>query len=454
MNRLTWIKLSLSAGLVALLMSGCQGEEKETSSSMSDYILKRTLSEASPTGNPDYFILPESDDLNSIPQDPNNPLTADKVALGKLLFHETGLGIHPKNESSMETFSCASCHHAKAGFQAGVVQGLSDGGMGFGFAGEGRVPDPLYAEADIDVQQIRTPSALNSAYQVNMLWNGQFGATGHNVGTEAQWTAGTPKETNHLGYEGIETQAIAGMGVHRLDVNEELLTELGLKTRFDAAFSDIPLSERYTLEYAGLAIAAYERTLLANRSPFQLWLKGQWQAMSEEEKIGAIAFFGEANCANCHTGPALNDMEFHGYGFKDLCDNDLNVVMRDLNAIENLGRGGFTTNPEENYKFKTPQLYNLMNSPHYGHGGSFHTVRDVVEYKNEGVKENSNVPDGQLSPEFRPLGLDDEQVDAITAFINTSLYDAELMRYEPSELPSGNCFPNADDQSRADLGCD
>jgi cytochrome c peroxidase len=185
-----------------------------------------------------------------------------------------------------------------------------------------------------------------------------------------------------------------------------------------------------------------------------MWLKGQWQALSEEEKIGAIAFFGEANCASCHTGPALSEMDFHGYGFKDLCDNDLNIVMRDENAGENLGRGGFTTDPSDNYKFKVPQLYNLMNSPHYGHGGTFHTIKDVVEYKNEGIKENANVPEGQLSSAFHPLGLDDDQVDAITAFISTSLYDAELMRYEPSELPSGNCFPNADDQSRADLGCD
>jgi cytochrome c peroxidase len=420
MNKITWIKIALSAGLLALLMSGCQGEEKETTNSMSDYLLKRTLSDASPTGNVDYFMLPESNDLNAIPEDPNNPLTADKVALGKLLFHETGLA----------------------------------GGMGLGFAGEGRVPDPLSAEEDIDVQQIRTPSALNSAYQVNMLWNGQFGATGLNVGTESQWTAGTPKETNNLGYEGIETQAIAGLGVHRMDITEDLVTDLGLKSKFDDAFANRPEAERYNKETAGLAIAAYERTLLANRSPFQMWLRGQRQAMSEEEKIGAIAFFGEAQCSNCHTGPALNEMEFHGYGFKDLCDNDLNIVMRDLSAIENLGRGGFTGNAADNYKFKTPQLYNLLNSPHYGHGGTFHTVRDVVEYKNDGVKENPNVLDGQLAADFHPLGLDNEQVDAITAFISNGLYDAELMRYEPEELPSGNCFPNADEQSRADLGCD
>ena len=48
-------------------------------------------------------------------------------------------------------------------------------GLGFGVKGEGRIKDPLYLEQDLDVQPIRTPSALNVAYQDVMLWNGQFG---------------------------------------------------------------------------------------------------------------------------------------------------------------------------------------------------------------------------------------------------------------------------------------
>lgn len=50
-----------------------------------------------------------------------------------------------------------------------------------------------------------------------MLWNGQFGATGPNVGTESEWTIGTPKEVNTLGFEGIESQA--GLDVHRLEID-------------------------------------------------------------------------------------------------------------------------------------------------------------------------------------------------------------------------------------------
>ena len=55
-----------------------------------------------------------------------------------MLYHETGLGISPKLDIGKETYSCASCHFAAAGFQAGRFQGIGEGGLGFGVNGEGR----------------------------------------------------------------------------------------------------------------------------------------------------------------------------------------------------------------------------------------------------------------------------------------------------------------------------
>ena len=60
-----------------------------------------------------------------------------------------------------------------------------------------------------------------------MLWNGQFGATGPNEGTEASWGEGTPKFNNHLGYQGIETQAIAGLTVHRMGIDMDFVSSTG-----------------------------------------------------------------------------------------------------------------------------------------------------------------------------------------------------------------------------------
>ena len=402
-------------------------------------------------GTTDALILPLSTDLNSIPSDANNPITEAKVTLGKFLFHETQLAENPNMIEGKDTYSCASCHHSKAGFQSGLRQGIGEGGMGFGIAGEGRHKNPMYLDQDMDIQPIRSPSILNVAYQEVMLWNGQFGATGMNQGTEANWTAGTPKETNNLGFEGVETQAIAGLNVHRLLIQEDFILNSAYKDLFDAAFPNSDPAQRYSRVNAGLAIAAYERTVLPNEAPFQQWLRGNEAAMNEEETNGAELFFGKANCFSCHSGPGLNSMSFYAIGMNDLAGPE---VINDVDDFTKKGRGGFTGNSEDDYKFKTPQLYNLKDVTFYGHGGSLTTIKDVVEYKNAAIPENMNVPSAQLSVEFVPLNLSDQEVNNLALFLEHALFDNNLQRYAPEELPSGNCFPNADEQSSIDMGCD
>ncbi|MCB0568803.1 MAG: cytochrome-c peroxidase [Phaeodactylibacter sp.] len=398
--------------------------------------------------------MPASDDLGRIPQDPHNPLTPQKVALGQLLYHETGIAQNPEMEMGRSTYSCSSCHFASAGFQAGRFQGMGEGGEGFGANGEGRRRAGDYPEGMLDVQPVRTPTAMNGAYQVAMLWNGQFGAQGINANTQEAWTAGTPKENNNLGYQGLETQAIAGLSVHRLVCDKDLIESLGYKELFDQAFPDWPEETRYSKETGGLAIAAYERTLLANQAPFQRWLKGEKDAMNEVEKQGAILFFGKAECVKCHTGPALNSMAFYALGFYNLNDCPEETFKTGPTVVENLGRGGFTGKAEDNYKFKVPQLYNMKDSPFFGHGASLRKLRDVVAYKNAAIPENPAVPQAQLPAAFHPLGLTEQEVDAITAFLQDALYDPGLIRYQPTSLPSGLCFPNNDPLSRQDLGCE
>jgi cytochrome c peroxidase len=439
----------------ALLITACDnGEGEAFQNEAKDLELDGLLDLASNNIGLEYFKLPSSSQFDSIPQDPNNPITAEKVFLGRLLFHETAIGINPKKPIAIQTYSCASCHNAKAGFQACMIQGLGEGGEGFGINGEGRVLRPGYNPTLVDAQAIRTPSSLNTAYQKNMLWNGQFGATGVNVGTEALWTEDTPKEVNGLGFEGVETQAIAGLAVHRMGLNNDFIQNTGYKTFFDAAFPNDNPSERYSLENAGLAIAAYERTIVANQSPFQEWVHGTKDAMTLEQKEGAILFFGKAGCVDCHSGPALNDMNFHALGMKDLYQETvIETFHTGPTNGEIKGRGGFTGNPDDDYKFKTPQLYNLKDSPFYGHGGSFRSIEDIIRYKNTGIAENENVPADALSSMFVPLNLTDDEIASLVDFIKNGLYDPNLMRYQPNGLPSGFCTPNNDAVSRADVGC-
>lgn len=401
-------------------------------------------------GSLEALQLPEETDLGNIPNDPKNLLTPAKVALGKLLFHETGLALNSKKEIGANTYSCASCHHAAAGFQSGNLQGIGEGGLGYGSKGETRHMSIDYLEEDLDVQPIKSPSILNTAYQKVMLWNGQFGGTAENTGTESNWTADSPKEHNNLGFEGIEIQAIAGLGVHRLIIDTDFLNNNGYKSLFDAAFPSTSEENRYTTITAGLAIAAYERTVLANQAPFQEFLKGNEAALSPKEVNGANLFFGKAECYKCHTGPGLNKTGFYALGMKDLDPNSSHII---IDEATKKGRGGFTGKEEDNYKFKIPSLYNLKDVSHFGHGGSFTSVKEIIEYKNKAIAENNNVPKSQLASDFIPLNLTTEEIDDLTAFIENGLYDNNLNRYTPESLPSGNCFPNADSESKSDMGC-
>lgn len=326
------------------LLYSCSKEETPT---MLDEQLSTKLSKISNGLGEIAFILPNENDLNSIPQDPKNPLTPEKVALGKLLFHETGLALAPMQNFAVGTFSCASCHFAGAGFQAGTFQGIGDGGIGFGINGEGRIRNNLVPAENLDVQPIRSPTIMNGAYQKNMLWNGQFGATGLNIGTEDAWSVDTPKENNFLGFEGLETQAIAGLGVHRMVIDSDFINSTGYKELFDVTFPDSPAQDRYSIINAGLAIAAYERTVLSNQAPFQKWLNGDRQALTDEEKKGAILFFGKAECVSCHKTPALNSMEFHALGMKDLYECPEETFKTAFENPQNLGRGGFTGKSED-----------------------------------------------------------------------------------------------------------
>lgn len=415
-----------------------------------DAELRSLLASQSPTGSIAGLILPDSRDYSAIPQDPLNPITDAKVELGRLLFHETGIAVDPLLPENALTYSCASCHHAAAGFQAGTIQGIGEGGLGFGVRGEGRVAD--LATVDHDVQAARSPTILNVAFQENMLWNGQFGATGVNEGTEAQWTPDTPKELNHLGYQGVETQAIAGLAVHRLNADNDFIRSSEYRQLFERAFPALPEDQRYTHEFVGLAIAAYERTVMANESRWQKYLRGNTYALDDVEKLGAELFFSKAECYTCHNGPALSAMEFTAIGLADLIDCPEPTLKTNVDNVENLGRGGFTKRDEDLYQYKVPTIYNLMDSPFYGHGSSLRSIKDVIEYKNAAVPQKAETVD-YLDNRFRPLNLSAVEVDALTRFVEDALYDSDLDRFLPNALPSDLCFPNNDLDSREDLGC-
>jgi cytochrome c peroxidase len=461
--RLGWV-----VGVVSFLfLTGCWTAEPTDFSTQSQahtttprsihgwhHRLVSLVAKTSPTGNTNFYKLPRSWKYRRIPQDRRNPLNRWKVRLGSLLYHETALAQNPKKSIGKHTYSCASCHHAAAGFQAGIRQGIGEGGVGTGLHGKGRNPHKAYAPGELDVQPVRSPSALNGAWQNSMLWNGQLGASKANKGTRALWKKGGPLEFNRLGFAGLEIQAIVGQSAHRLapgfDSNARrepypILKHPRYRRLFRKAFPRklrIPkrFEHRRTQIKVGLAIAAYERTLLANRAPFQRWLRGNRRAMNVQQYRGAMLFFGKAKCASCHTGPALSSVgrtKFYALGMGDM--EGSKVVSTALDMAVRKGRGGFTGKAADNFRFKIPQLYNLKNSPFFGHGGTFRSIREVIVYKNKAISQNSHVPDSQLDPGFKPLGLTSKEINDLTAFVKEALFDPALQRFVPRRLPSKDC---------------
>lgn len=457
-----WFLSSLAGGL--LLAVGCGGGppppgggDLPGADRQLERQLRAVVARAGGEEGLDHFVLPSSDAYGRIPHDPENPITSEKVELGRLLFHDPALHTEPKLAMGRGDISCATCHHASAGFQDGAAQAVGEGAVGFGTSGEGRRIDPEYRTSpdSVDAQPVRSPTILNTAFQENLNWNGALGAYGKNEGTKYSW--GGPAAFNRLGFRGMESQARAAMSVHGLSVDGLFEEVPEYAPLFEAAFPDFPEYDRRSDRAAALAMAAYERTVLANRAPFQRWLHGEEGAMTVRQKRGALLFFGKANCVECHTGPSLGTTRFEALGMKDLVQTGRALLVSDTLLVQDsaasLGRGGFTLRPEERYAFKVPQLYNLADMSFYGHGSSFTDLRSVVEYKNEARKENPRVPDERLSKWFVPLGLTDVEIADLVAFLRDALHDPDLERYAPERVLSGRCFPNDDPVSRRDLGC-
>lgn len=446
-------KLQLLALGATLLVSGCVSDTFDRE--RLDLDLMQVVANTAPNRDLSYYQIPKSTDLSSLPQDPRNPLTAEKVELGSFLFFETGMGVVPENEAGMQSYSCSSCHVPAADFKPGRRQGIGEGGVGFGFKGESRVKHSAYEESQMDVQGIRPLNVLNVAFSAeNTLWNGSFGSGAANAEFEEIWGVfDEATELNHLGYQGLETQNIEGLRVHRLLMTKELADDLGYTPYLDAAFPELDPEERYSNLAVSLAISAYLRTITTSEAPFQKWLKGDMQAMSTTEKRGAMVFFNEGNCTSCHTSPAFSAVRFFALGVNDL-DDLVSFKEGPELAKKNLGRGGFTGRELDMFKFKVPTLYNLQGTPFYFHGASKQSLEEVVDYFDKAIPENPDVPAQQIASDFKPLSLTVQQKSDLVDFLKFGLQDATVEKYMPSALPSGSCYPNADLLSKREIGCD
>jgi cytochrome c peroxidase len=306
------------------------------------------------------WTLPAGFPFPKVPLD--NPMTAEKVELGRYLFYDKRLSLN-------RTQSCATCHRQEKAFTDGR-------GRGLGSTGQLHPRGPL--------------SLANVAYNPVLTW-----ANPNMRSLERQ--ALVPLFGDHpveLGLEGKEDVLIARLKA------EPLYGKL-----FAKAFPGA--GEPITVGNVTKAIASFERTLLSGDSPYDEYRRGDDpNAITDSAKRGEALFFSEQlECFHCHggfnftgavdyLGKGMAEVEFHNTGL-------YNLKGKTSYPAPNVGLYEFTEQDEDMGKFKAPTLRNIALTAPYMHDGSVPTLQAAVEHYKAGGRTIRSGPlagDGSKNP--------------------------------------------------------
>lgn len=326
-----------------------------------------------------------------IPKD--NPLSKEKIALGRALYFDKRLSIDG-------TISCATCH------------------------------DPALAFTDANVVAIgkhdtrgtrNAPTLLNTVFNRMFFWDGRARTLEEQVKHPllSSFEMGMPSET-------------------------ELIKRLDAIPEYQTRFKQIFKSDGLTIETLAKAIASYERTLLSGNSPFDRFISGQKSAISDAQKRGWALFNGKARCSECHTysrnSQFFTDYQFHNTGVA-VTDTMLDQLLKKLPnetpgsslahaaGFSELGRFAVTLQPADTGAFKTPTLRDLELTAPYMHDGSLKTLIDVVQFYNRGGNANK-----YLDKRIHPLQLSDTDVNDLVQFLRALTSD-DVLRQCQTTLP-------------------
>ncbi len=334
----------------------------------------------------------------------DNPSTPEKIELGRLLFYDPIL-------SGGKEVACASCHHPEFGYAEDLDLSIGVNGTGLG---EKR---RFNNNNDIPFTKRNAQSLLNTAFngidedgdydpdKAPMFWD----LRAHSLEEQAFMPVKTMEEMRGHGFEEGNIDAEIVRRLNRIPKYRDLFKQVFTG---DSAVTDKNVSR---------ALAAFQRSLLANNSPFDRYMRGDESAFSSSEKDG-MQLFINTGCARCHNGPMLSDFKTHVMG---VADNEKRV-------LSDSGYHG-------NYAFRTPTLRNLRFTRPYMHDGKIQTLEDVLNfYEDLHGKEipNKHVRREQVDSLAMMLNVEFKNISSIVEFLNT-LNDGNYDKKIPASVPSG-----------------
>jgi len=262
------------------------------------------------------------------PQPEDNPLTAEKISLGKMLFFDPRL-------SGDGNMSCATCHNPMFGWSDAL---------------------PTAKGVKSKVLGRASPTIVNSGFNYIQMWDGRK--------------------------KSLEDQAMGPMEA-TVEMNMDtakLFKWLNKNEGYIKAFGKAFPGEKIDANTVKKAIASYERTVVSNKSDFDAWVKGDKSAMTAQQVKGFKLFVGKAKCADCHSEPNFTDYGFHNIGLKSWGKKNPDMgryAQRPLGLMKGA--------------FKTPTLRDIELTAPYFHDGSANDLEAVMDHYSKGGEVKTNL---------------------------------------------------------------
>lgn len=306
---------------------------------------------------------------------PENPVTPEKVSLGRRLYFD-------KRLSRDGTVSCATCHDPQKGFADGK-----------------RVSTGIQGKQGTR----NAPTVLNAVFYELQFWDGRA----QSLEEQAKGPMINPVEM--------------GMASHD-DVVKAVRAVPEYQKAFAAVFGREP-----GIDDIVAAIATFERTAVSGDAPFDRFMAGEKAAMSEPAQRGWELWNGKARCNTCHpfggATPNFSDNRFHNIGVAAKA-RDFAALARQAASeadpaklafhadFSELGRFVASKQPKDIGAFKTPGLRDVALTAPYMHDGSEATLLDVVKFYDKGGEPNPYLDGGIV-----PLKLTEQEMQDLVEFM-------------------------------------
>jgi cytochrome c peroxidase len=387
--------------------------------------------------------------------------------VGRLLWFDTITGLNDDN-------TCAGCHSPTHGF--GDTQPIAIGIQNNGIVGAHRAGPR---------NMRRSPMILNTAFFPKLMWNSRFKALSNDPFNNGAGFEFPDPEGMSLSYlphlltaqafipptERTEVTGFDFQGDNDA-IRQEVLNRLNAvpeyRRLFGKVFPQVRSRGQITFDMFGSAIAEFQFSLTFANAPIDRFARGQRNALTEEEKKGALLFFGAARCWACHavagqSNEMFSDFQDHVIGVPQIAPQTTNNTFDGPGANEDFGKEQITGDPSDRYKFRTSPLRNVAVQPTFMHNGAFTNLEDAVRHHLDVFASARNYtpasqrlaadlagPTGPMDAVLarvdpllaQPITLTDEEFRQLVAFVRNGLLDprakpGNLRLLVPRVVPSG-----------------